>query len=48
MLGVITGRDVLKNSRLIWREFGARCLLRCFMACAMGPKTTFLNVAFKK
>ena len=48
MLGVITGRDVLKNSMLIWREFGGRCLLRCFVACAVGPKTTFLMIAFKK
>ena len=48
MLGVITGRDVLKNSVLIWREFGPRCLIRCFVACAMGPKTTFLTIAFRK
>lgn len=48
MQGVITGRDVLKNSMLIWREFGPRCLVRCLLACAMGPKTTFLMIAFKK
>ncbi len=48
MLGVITGRDVLKNSVLIWREFGALCLVRCLVACALGPKTTFLMIAFKK
>jgi hypothetical protein len=48
MLGVITGRDVLKNSMLIWREFGPRCLMRCLFACAMGPKTTFLTIAFRK
>ena len=48
MLGVITGRDVLKNSVTIWREFGPLCLVRCFVACAIGPKTTFLRIAFKK
>ena len=49
MIGVITGRDVLKNSMLIWREFGTRCLLRCLLACCTsGPRTTFLTIAFKK
>ena len=51
MQGVITGRDVLKNSVLIFREFGPRCLFRCLLACctgAVGTKKTFLMIAFKK
>ncbi len=48
MIGVITSRDVLQNLRLIWAEFGFRCLLRCVAACAFGPKTTFLEVAFRR
>lgn len=51
MQGVITGRDVLKNSVLIYREFGPRCLMRCLLACctgALGAKTTFLMIAFRK
>ena len=51
MQGVITGRDVLRNSMLIWKEFGPRCLMRCLLACctgAVGPKKTFLMIAFKK
>lgn len=51
MQGVITGRDVLKNSVLILKEFGPRCLFRCLLACctgAVGPKKTFLMIAFKK
>lgn len=49
MRGVITGLDVVMNCRLIWREFGPRCLLRCLLACLEGSrKTTFLDVAFRK
>lgn len=51
MIGVITGRDVVVNFRLIWREFGFRCLLRCLWVAARGlkgPRTTFLDVAFRK
>ncbi|MBX7115306.1 MAG: hypothetical protein K1X64_13335 [Myxococcaceae bacterium] len=50
MRGVITGIDVVMNCRLIWREFGLRCLLRCLVASLeMGRKTTtFLDVAFRK
>jgi hypothetical protein len=48
MRGVITTRDVMKNSVLIWREFGPRCLARCLWACVCGPKTTFLTIAFRK
>ncbi len=48
MDGVIRGRDVLTNFRLIWREFGFRCLVRCVRACVMGPKTTFLQIVWEK
>ncbi len=48
MIGVITSRDVLQNLRLIWAEYGFGCLARCLFACAFGPKTTFLEIAFKK
>lgn len=45
MRGVITSRDVLANLGLIWREFGAGCVLRCFVACVTRRRTTFLDVA---
>ena len=48
MLGVITGRDVLRNAALIQREFGLGCLVRCFWACSFGAPTTFLSVAFNR
>ena len=48
MIGVITGRDVLANLKLIWAEFGFLCLARCVLACAFGPKTTFLEIAFRR
>ncbi len=48
MIGVITSRDVLLNLRLIWAEYGFSCLARCLFACAFGPKTTFLEVAFRR
>jgi hypothetical protein len=45
--GIITGRDVLRHSHTIWREFGLTCLVRCLWACARGKKrTTFLAIAF--
>lgn len=50
MHGVITSRDVLQNFRLIYREFGLRCLLRCLW-CSVDPhpkRTTFLDLAFRK
>lgn len=47
MRGVITGRDVLSNLGLIWREFGALCVWRCFWACLSGQRTTFLDLAVK-
>jgi hypothetical protein len=45
MRGVITGREVLENLGLIYREFGAACLLRCLWAIVRGRSTTFLEVA---
>lgn len=47
MRGVITTRDVWSNLRLIWHEFGFRCLLRCVWVCIDGRKTTFLDVALR-
>lgn len=48
MRGVITAKDVFANVGLIWREFGARCLVRCFLSMARGKPTTFLDVACKR
>jgi hypothetical protein len=48
MVGVITGRDVVLNCRLIYREFGLRCLVRCLWVASSGQRSTFLEVAFKK
>ena len=48
MQGVITGRDVLKNLPLIWREFGTRCAVNALRAVLTGKKTTFLDVACTK
>jgi hypothetical protein len=49
MNGVITGKDVFANFRLIWREFGFRCLIRCLW-CTVDPhkSSTFLEIAFRK
>jgi hypothetical protein len=44
MRGIITGRDVVQNVGIIYREFGARCLLRCLWVLAVGKRTTFLDV----
>lgn len=49
MNGVITSRDVFANMRLIWKEFGFRCLMRCVW-CSIDPgtkPTTFLDIAFR-
>ena len=43
MRGIITGRDVVHNVGIIYREFGARCLVRCLWALAIGKRTTFLD-----
>jgi len=42
--GIITGRDVVQNLGIIYREFGARCLVRCLWVLAIGKRTTFLDV----
>ena len=47
MEGVITGREVLAHFRLIWREFGFRCLLRCLRASVLRQRSTFLSIALK-
>lgn len=48
MVGVITGKEVAANVRLIVREFGWRCLLRCVRASLMGPRTTFLDLVWER
>lgn len=48
MRGVITGRDVVANLGLIWREFGAGCVVRCLVAFVTRRRTTFLDVAFSR
>jgi len=45
MRGVITGREVLENVGLIYREFGLAILLRCLWVLLSGRSTTFLEVA---
>jgi len=45
MRGVITGREVVANLGLIYREFGAGCVLRCLWVMLSGKTTTFLEVA---
>jgi Mg/Co/Ni transporter MgtE len=47
MKGVITGREVLSNLWVIWREFGTGCLVRCFWACVNGRRATFLDLAVR-
>ena len=44
MRGVITGRDVMQNVGIIYREFGVRCLARCLWVLAIGKRTTFLEL----
>jgi hypothetical protein len=44
MRGVITGRDVVQNAGIIYREFGVRCLARCLWVLMVGKRTTFLEV----
>ena len=48
MDGVIRGRDVLANARLIFNEFGLRCLVSCFRVCLVGPRTPFLDCIWEK
>ena len=47
MKGVITGRDVLSNLWVVWREFGVTCVCKCLIACVSGTPSTFLEVAVK-
>jgi len=47
MVGVIRLRDVFQNLRLIRREFGLACLLRCVRASTLGPRTTFLQIIWE-
>ena len=48
MDGVITGKHVATHARLIWREYGFRCLFRCVKAVLFGPRTTFLEIVWEK
>jgi len=43
MRGIITGRDVVQNAGIIYREFGARCLARLLWVLLIGKRTTFLE-----
>jgi hypothetical protein len=43
MRGIITGRDVVQNVGIIYREFGARCLVRLLWVLLIGKQTTFLE-----
>lgn len=47
MRGVITGRDVVLQLRVILAEFGVACAVRCVVAALRGQPTTFLDVALK-
>jgi hypothetical protein len=42
VLGAITGRDVLRNTTTIVREFGPAAYARCVLAVATGHPRTFL------
>lgn len=46
MRGVITGKDVFRNSFTIVRLFGARCYLRCLRASLSSKPSTFLEVVY--
>ncbi len=48
MKGVITNRDVIANLGLVWREFGAICLVKWLFVVLLGRRTTFLDVAVRK
>jgi hypothetical protein len=44
MVGVVTTRHLITHSRLILREFGPRCLLRCiWRSLTAHRKVTFLE-----
>ena len=42
MLGVITGREVIRNGWTILREFGPAAYGRCVLALVTGRPSTFL------
>jgi len=44
--GVITTKDVLNNTGMIVRAFGAGAFLRCCIAIVLRRPTTFLNCVF--
>jgi hypothetical protein len=46
--GVITTKDVLRNTAIIVREFGAGAYLRCCLAILVRERTTFLNCIFAR
>ena len=46
MRGVITGKDVLRHSMTIIREFGPRAYLRCLRASLSTRPSTFLQVVY--
>ena len=47
MNGVITGRELVSHFRLIWREFGLGCLVRCVACCLARRRRTFLEIAWE-
>jgi hypothetical protein len=47
MVGVITGKDVLKHWFTILRLWGPRCCLRCLHAALSTGPTTFLEVVWR-
>jgi hypothetical protein len=44
MCGIITGKDVLRQSFTIVRLWGPRCYVRCLRALLSRTPTTFLQV----
>jgi hypothetical protein len=44
MRGVITRKEVVRNSLLIIRLWGPRCYLRCLRAAMSSTPSTFLEV----
>lgn len=47
MCGLIDNKQALSHLCLIWREFGAKCAVRCVGAVLTRKReTTFLNLVF--
>jgi hypothetical protein len=46
IVGVITGKDVLKNSLTIVRLWGPKTYLRCLRAALSSEPSTFLQVVW--